>query len=244
VRWKVRSRYRARSGWPAARQPAPSWREHPAEHTTGPRNARDPLRPPPGHGLPLRGTDEEMLRALLPYATRAPSSHNTQPWRFRMAGDAIELRADPARGLQAIDPAGRELVISCGTALYQLRAAARFHGFAPEVEVFPDPADENLLARFRLGVWSQLRETRGSCTGRFGSAAPTVAPSRTGRSRTSLAARSRARRRTRALGFGSPARPPSAPSWPARRRERPGPGVRPRRAPRAGRLGSRGEAGG
>ena len=57
---------------------------------------------------------------LIAVAGRAPSVHNTQPWRFTVSRDAIELQADVSRRLR-VDPDGREMVISCGAALYGLR---------------------------------------------------------------------------------------------------------------------------
>ncbi|HYV80831.1 MAG TPA: nitroreductase family protein, partial [Streptosporangiaceae bacterium] len=43
---------------------------------------------------------------LIEVAARAPSVHNTQPWRFTVTEQAIELYADPGRQLLE-DPAGR-----------------------------------------------------------------------------------------------------------------------------------------
>jgi nitroreductase len=83
-------------------------------------------------------------------AGRAPSLHNTQPWRFTVSGDAIELRADVSRQL-SVDPDGREMLISCGAALYGLRLAVRSLGYLPEVEILPGPAGQRPLARVRLG---------------------------------------------------------------------------------------------
>lgn len=80
-------------------------------------------------------------------AARAPSVHNTQPWRFRLADDAIELRGDPDRLLTRIDPVGRELIISCGAALFGLRLGLRQLGRVPAVQLWPDPAQPWLLAR-------------------------------------------------------------------------------------------------
>ncbi|HEX8385847.1 MAG TPA: nitroreductase family protein, partial [Rubricoccaceae bacterium] len=65
--------------------------------------------------------DAERLRFLVRYAVLAPSARNTQPWRFHVAGNTLELWADRTRGLPVVDPAGRELTISCGAALYHLR---------------------------------------------------------------------------------------------------------------------------
>jgi hypothetical protein len=72
--------------------------------------------------------------------------HNTQPWRFRVAGDVIELHADPDRLLTQIDPVGRELTISCGAALFGLRLGLRQFGRVPAVQLWPDPDQPWLIA--------------------------------------------------------------------------------------------------
>ena len=87
---------------------------------------------------------------LIATAARAPSVHNTQPWRFRVGEFAIELYADTRRKLQT-DPLGREMLISCGAALFGLRLAVRSLGYLPMVELLPDRAQLRLLARVRLG---------------------------------------------------------------------------------------------
>jgi nitroreductase len=92
------------------------------------------------------------LHALVALAIRAPSSHNTQPWRFRIDGDAIELHADRSRALPIVDPHDRALVISCGAALGVLRAAIRAEGFIGEIARLPDRREPDLLARVRLGA--------------------------------------------------------------------------------------------
>ena len=88
---------------------------------------------------------------LIATAARAPSVHNTQPWRFRVGEYAIELHADVRRKLQ-VDPLGREMLISCGAALFGLRLAVRSIGYQPVVELLPDRAQLRLLARVRLGA--------------------------------------------------------------------------------------------
>jgi hypothetical protein len=76
---------------------------------------------------------------------------NTQPWRFRAGEYVIELYADPGRKLR-VDPASREMLISCGAALFGLRLAVRSLGYPPVVELLPDPARPRLLARVTLGA--------------------------------------------------------------------------------------------
>lgn len=90
------------------------------------------------------------LQALVQAATLAPSSHNTQPWLFRLEGQVIELLADRTRALPVNDPDDRELTISCGCALFNLRVAAAAAGLQAQVEPWPDAADTDLLARVRL----------------------------------------------------------------------------------------------
>jgi nitroreductase len=88
---------------------------------------------------------------LVETAARAPSVHNTQPWSFRVNANAIELYADGTRKLPALDPSGREMLISCGGALFGLRLAIRHLGYVPAVSLLPDPGQEDLLARVYLG---------------------------------------------------------------------------------------------
>jgi nitroreductase len=81
----------------------------------------------------------------------APSVHNTQPWRWRVHPDRLELYADRSRQLRAADPDGRLLAISCGAALHHARVALAAAGWQPEVERLPEPADPDQIARIRPG---------------------------------------------------------------------------------------------
>ncbi len=101
----------------------------------------------PGHDVPAA----DKLRFLLGYAILAPSVHNAQPWLFRIHGDCLKLYADRTRALPVIDHDDRELTISCGAALFHLKAAARHFGYTPECELVPEPESPDLLARVRLG---------------------------------------------------------------------------------------------
>jgi hypothetical protein len=101
--------------------------------------------PPLARRIPPR-----TVTAMLATAARAPSIHNTQPWRFVVRTHAIDLYADPARKLR-YDRAGREMLISCGAALFGLRLAVRELGYLPAVSLFPEPSRTGLLARVTLG---------------------------------------------------------------------------------------------
>ncbi|MBO2455194.1 hypothetical protein J4573_49470 [Actinomadura barringtoniae] len=92
------------------------------------------------------------VRSAVEAATWAPSVHNTQPWSFSTDGDRISLRADSDRRLTVADPDGREMLISCGAALFTLRVAVRDQGHEPEVRLLPDPDRPHLLADLHLGL--------------------------------------------------------------------------------------------
>jgi nitroreductase len=74
-------------------------------------------------------------------AVLAPSSHNSQPWLFRLTDDALDLLADRTRALPVVEPDDRGLVMSCGAALAHLRVAARGLCREPIVELLPDLGD-------------------------------------------------------------------------------------------------------
>ncbi len=103
----------------------------------------------PGEGLvgPAPLTAEEIAAYVVGAAVWAPSVHNTQPWWFSARGQEISLRADAGRQLTVADPAGREMMISCGSALFTARLALRSLGYIPETCVLPDPGEPLLVAR-------------------------------------------------------------------------------------------------
>lgn len=79
--------------------------------------------------FPNKGAAEDKLNFLLNYAILAPSSHNTQPWKFNVTGDEIRLFADKTKWLEISDADQRELYISQGTALENLILAATHFGY-------------------------------------------------------------------------------------------------------------------
>ncbi len=92
----------------------------------------------------------ETLRQAIADALRAPSTHNSQPWRFRAHGHCVEVLADRTRALPVVDPDDRELTMSCGAALFHLRLALRARGLDVAVDYLPEKAEPDLIARLRV----------------------------------------------------------------------------------------------
>jgi nitroreductase len=97
------------------------------------------------------GLGPEQIESALTAASLAPSVHNTQPWRFRVRRDRIELHPDRSRKLAATDPDDRELRLSCGAALFNLRLALQNMGVRPLVSMLPGHDAPGALAVVRRG---------------------------------------------------------------------------------------------
>ena len=89
---------------------------------------------------------QEQLQFLLQYAVLAPSSKNTQPWRFSVGEDTVAIFADLGRWQPVADRGRRELYISLGCALENLLVAAEEFGFRHDVSYFPHSSNEELVA--------------------------------------------------------------------------------------------------
>jgi nitroreductase len=96
----------------------------------------------------LMPTRSEVERAVS-FGVRAPSIHNTQPWRWVYRAGVLELHADRSRQLPALDPDGRSVLLSCGAALELARLGFAASGWRTEVDRLPDPDRPDLLARIR-----------------------------------------------------------------------------------------------
>ncbi|TXI48255.1 Acg family FMN-binding oxidoreductase [Mycolicibacter arupensis] len=102
------------------------------------------------HGVPVH----EIVRTALLLATRAPSVHNSQPWRWRAeltpSSARVDLYMEPDLQLRNVDPDGRGMILSCGAALHHCVVAFAALGQRVRVHRLPDPARPEHLASIEL----------------------------------------------------------------------------------------------
>lgn len=91
------------------------------------------------------------MRTIAQAARLAPSVHNTQPWRFEITSTSFTLHVDRTRQLRALDPTGRQLMVSMGCALFNVRVAAATAGGHCEVVRFPAGPSSDVIARIDTG---------------------------------------------------------------------------------------------
>ncbi|OBI27047.1 NAD(P)H nitroreductase [Mycobacterium sp. E2238] len=90
--------------------------------------------------------DRKVLTRAVELACRAPSLHNSQPWRWVAGGPTVDLFADPHRMVSSADSSGRESIISCGAVLDHFRVAMAAEGWVAGVDEFPNPNNPDHLA--------------------------------------------------------------------------------------------------
>jgi len=99
---------------------------------------------------PRAGSAEEQCAFLLRYVILSPSTHNTQPWRFAILPEGIEIYGDYTRRMPVVDPGNRELLMSVGAAIFTLRVVAERFGLFCRVSYNYSGDSERPLATIAL----------------------------------------------------------------------------------------------
>ena len=105
--------------------------------------------------------DRRTVRSAVELATRAPSVHNSQPWRWRIGDRTVHLYADPQRWLPVTDADGRDLLVSLGAVLHHLRVALAASGLRGTVHRFPNPDEPDHVAAVELRPWVPVETDLG-----------------------------------------------------------------------------------
>jgi len=104
--------------------------------------------------FPANATSEDKALFLVNYAVLAPSTHNSQPWKFNISENTIRIFPDKSRWLQVADADQRELFISLGCALENLLVAADHFGFSYNVTYIADEKDPSIAVELSPGTAS------------------------------------------------------------------------------------------
>jgi nitroreductase len=110
--------------------------------------------------FPRNGTSKDQMQFLLRYAVLAQSFYNTQPWEFSVENNQINVYAKPSRWLKSADQEKRELYLSIGCALENLLIAAEHFRFGHQISRFPEPENNNWVARVIITTISQSSALR------------------------------------------------------------------------------------
>ncbi|MGV0718830.1 NAD(P)H nitroreductase [Mycolicibacterium sp. XJ662] len=94
--------------------------------------------------------DSAAIAHAVQLACRAPSLHNSQPWRWVADDSGLHLYADATRNVRSTDTSGRETLLSCGVVLDHLRVAMSAAGWVTTVSRFPDANNPLHLAAIDL----------------------------------------------------------------------------------------------
>ncbi len=82
----------------------------------------------------LKGQNSDFLK-MLEYGMKAPSGHNTQPWKFKINKNNIEVYPNFEQELPIVDKPHRELFISLGCAVTNICITANQLGYAYQREI-------------------------------------------------------------------------------------------------------------
>ena len=104
--------------------------------------------------------DTKVITTAVQLACRAPSLHNSQPWRWVASSTSVDLFVDPHRTVTSTDRSGREAIISCGAALDHFRVALAAVGWDTNVEQFPNPNNLEHLASIDFASVDYVAQAR------------------------------------------------------------------------------------
>jgi nitroreductase len=104
--------------------------------------------------------DTKVITTAIELACRAPSLHNSQPWRWVAGPTSVDVFVDPQRKVTSTDRSGREAIISCGAALDHFRVAMAAVGWDTSIDQFPNPNNLDHLASIDFASVDYVTQAR------------------------------------------------------------------------------------
>jgi nitroreductase len=104
--------------------------------------------------------DTKVITTAIELACRAPSLHNSQPWKWVASSTSVDVFVDPQRKVTSTDRSGREAIISCGAALDHFRVAMAAVGWDTSIDLFPNPNNLDHLASIDFASVDYVTQAR------------------------------------------------------------------------------------
>jgi hypothetical protein len=95
---------------------------------------------------------EPGLRDFVRFATLAPNSHNTQPWKFQLGTDAVDILPDFSRRTPAVDPDDHHIFVTLGCAAENLSIAAKGSGKSSDIHFLSNETGTPIRVSFGRGA--------------------------------------------------------------------------------------------
>ncbi|MBI2514757.1 nitroreductase family protein [Candidatus Wolfebacteria bacterium] len=96
------------------------------------------------------GYNSEDIQKILEAGVRAPSGSNSQPWKFRVKDNVIDVLALPEKDHPILNFKYRGTWLAHGALIENMAIASSEMGYRADIKIFPDKSNPNLTARIAL----------------------------------------------------------------------------------------------
>ena len=90
---------------------------------------------------------EEDIKRILDAGAQAPSGSNSQPWKFILRGNQIDVLASPGKDHPVLNYRSRGTWVAHGALLQNILIASRAIGYDLDFSVFPEKSEPNLTLK-------------------------------------------------------------------------------------------------
>src|SRR3989344_6623100 len=93
---------------------------------------------------------KDAIQKILGASINAPSGSNSQPWRFEIENNIINLFILPEKDHPILNYRNRGTLIAGGAMIENIMIASAEFGYTADIEMFPDKNNQNLIAKIKL----------------------------------------------------------------------------------------------